>query len=202
MRTGVSANAAERIPCDSGWMVEVMPLGPPASHAVAGHQSGHAGRAWRRHSSPNFHHVLAAASQKHWPQAAAPATAGIQTVAQHVPLAVPRVAGHYQSVSAIPAQSNAALQQAINLENVPQSWRPALQFIMVQESTGKVGASSPVHSARGLYQLTAANYHFNPNGVHSFGNAVEEAQGGIRYIRQRYGTADNAAAFWQQHGWY
>ncbi len=62
---------------------------------------------------------------------------------------------------------------------------------------------SRVHSARGLYQLTAANYHFNPNGVHSFGNnAVEEAQGGIRHIRQRYGTADNAAAFWQQHGWY
>lgn len=123
-------------------------------------------------------------------------------MALHVPLAVPRVAGHYQSVSAIPAQSNAALQQAINLENVPQSWRPALQFIMVQESTGKVGASSPVHSARGLYQLTAANYHFNPNGVHSFGNAVEEAQGGIRYIQQRYGTADNAVAFWQQHRWY
>jgi SLT domain-containing protein len=120
----------------------------------------------------------------------------------HVPLAVPRVARHYQSVSAIPAQSNAALQQAINLENVPQSWRPALQFIMAQESTGKVGASSPVHSARGLYQLTAANYHFNPNGVRSFGNAVEEAQGGIRYIQQRYGTADNAVAFWQQHGWY
>ncbi len=146
--------------------------------------------------------MLAAASSKHWPQAAAPATAGIQTAALHVPLAVPRVAGHYQSVSAIPAQSNAALQQAMNLENVPQSWRPALQFIMVQESTGKVGASSPVHSARGLYQLTAANYHFNPNGVHSFGNAVEEAQGGIRYIQQRYGTADNAVAFWQQHGWY
>ncbi len=90
----------------------------------------------------------------------------------------------------------------MDIERVPQSWQPGLQFIMAQESTGKVGASSPVHSARGLYQLTAANYHFNPNGAQSFGNAVEEAQGGIRYIRQRYGTADNAAAFWQQHRWY
>ncbi len=36
----------------------------------------------------------------------------------------------------------------------------------------------------------------------SFGNAVEEAQGGIRYIQQRYGTADNAVAFWRQHHWY
>jgi SLT domain-containing protein len=54
----------------------------------------------------------------------------------------------------------------------------------------------------GLYQLTAANYHFNPHGAASFGNAVEEAQGGIRYIKQRYGTADNAATFWQSHHWY
>ena len=64
------------------------------------------------------------------------------------------------------------------------------------------GYENPVHSARGLYQLTAANYHYNPNGAASFGNAVEEAQGGIRYIRARYGTADKAVAFWKQHHWY
>jgi SLT domain-containing protein len=87
-------------------------------------------------------------------------------------------------------------------EGVPQSWRPELQFIMAHESGGQVGARNPVHSARGLFQLTAAHYHLNPNGARSFGNAVEEAQGGIRYIQQRYGTADNAVAFWRQHRWY
>jgi len=88
------------------------------------------------------------------------------------------------------------------LEGVPVSWQSGLRFIMAQESGGQVDAKSPIHSARGLYQLTAANYHFNPHGAASFGNAVEEAQGGIRYIRQRYGTADNAAAFWRSHHWY
>ena len=88
------------------------------------------------------------------------------------------------------------------LEGTPGSWQSALRFIMAQESGGQVDAKSPIHSARGLYQLTAANYHFNPRGAASFGNAVEEVQGGIRYIRQRYGTADNAAAFWQSHHWY
>jgi SLT domain-containing protein len=73
---------------------------------------------------------------------------------------------------------------------------------MAQESAGTVDARNPVHSARGLFQLTAANYHLNPNGARSFGNAVEEAQGGIRYIEQRYGSADNAVAFWRQHHWY
>jgi hypothetical protein len=183
-------------------MAEVMPLGPAASHAIAGHGSGRAGHVPGRHASPAFHHVLAAAiGRTHAPRAAA-ATTGVQTAALHIPLAVPQPARPYQSVSAIPAQSNAALQQAMDIEGVPQSWRPGLQFIMAQESTGTVGATNPVHSARGLYQLTAANYHFNPNGARSFGNAVEEAQGGIRYIQQRYGTADNAVAFWQQHRWY
>ena len=95
-----------------------------------------------------------------------------------------------------------ALNQAMTLEGVPASWQPALTYIMAQESGGHVGAHSPIHTARGLYQLTAANYHYNPRGAASFGNGVEEAQGGIRYIRARYGTAENAVAFWQQHHWY
>jgi SLT domain-containing protein len=73
---------------------------------------------------------------------------------------------------------------------------------MAQESSGQVNAHNPFHSARGLFQLTAANYHYNPHGAASFGNGVEEAQGGIRYIRARYGTIDNAVAFWNSHRWY
>lgn len=126
----------------------------------------------------------------------------VQSSAFKVPLSA---AGHTpdaKRVGSLPASTDAALGLAMNLEGVPQSWQPALRFIVAQESSGKVDARNPVHSARGLFQLTAANYHLNPNGARSFGNAVEEAQGGIRYIQQRYGTADNAVAFWQQHRWY
>ena len=106
------------------------------------------------------------------------------------------------TTSAAPGSSIDALGKAMALEGVPASWQPGLTYIMAHESGGKVDAQSPVHSARGLYQLTAANYHYNPRGTASFGNAVEEAQGGIRYIRARYGTADNAVAFWNLHHWY
>jgi len=106
------------------------------------------------------------------------------------------------STATLPTTATAALGKAMELEGAPASWQPSLAFIMGQESGGRVGVHSPIHSARGLYQLTAANYHYNPNGAASFGNAVEEAQGGIRYIRARYGTAENAAAFWRQHHWY
>jgi SLT domain-containing protein len=107
-----------------------------------------------------------------------------------------------KAIASIPESSEQALQQAMALENVPGSWRSGLQYIMARESGGRVDVRNPRHSARGLYQLTAANYHFNPRGKDSFGNAVEEAQGGIRYIKQRYGTIEKAVAFWQQNRWY
>ncbi len=129
------------------------------------------------------------------------ATGRFQGAVHHATARVPMTAPARPSATA-PAASIDALGKAMTLEGVPASWQPGLTFIMSQESGGKVDAQSPVHSARGLYQFTAANYHYNPQGTASFGNAVEEAQGGIRYIRARYGTADNAVAFWQQHHWY
>jgi hypothetical protein len=99
--------------------------------------------------------------------------------------------------------ADAALAHAIALENVPMSWYGDLRFIMEKESGGRVGIQNEGHSsARGLFQLLAENYSMNPSGAGSFGNGVEEAQGGIRYIKQRYGTADNAVAHWQQYHWY
>lgn len=107
-----------------------------------------------------------------------------------------------RSASAIPTTANDALNKAMARENVPASWKDSLSYIMTQESGGQVSVSNPSSSARGLFQLTQANYHLNPNGAASFGDAVEEAQGGIRYIRDRYGSADAAAQFWQDHHWY
>ncbi len=102
----------------------------------------------------------------------------------------------------VPGPARQALRAAMERENAPDSWIDSLTFIMAKESGGQVGARNPTHSARGLYQLTAANYALNPRGAASFGDPVEEAQGGIRYIRARYGTADAAAAFWRKKGWF
>jgi hypothetical protein len=184
-------------------MADVVRLGSAASHSGGSHYTGQAGHAGRRHVGPAFHHVLAASLAEGRASRATAATGtGVQTAALHVPLAVEHPGWAEKPVAIIPARADAALGQAMALEGVPQSWQSGLRFIMAQESGGQVNAKNPYHSARGLYQLTAANYHLNPNGTRSFGNAVEEAQGGIRYIQQRYGTADNAVAFWRQHHWY
>jgi hypothetical protein len=61
------------------------------------------------------------------------------------------------SAASIPGTSEAALRQAMTLKGVPASWEPGLRFIMARESGGQVDARNPVHSARGLFQLTRAN---------------------------------------------
>lgn len=149
----------------------------------------------RRYTGTSFHQVLAAAFD-------AKASAGAVRPPVHHAAARVHLPARPAAAAPTPTATSAVLAQAMAAENVPASWQPSLAFIMARESGGKVDAHSPVHSARGLYQLTAANYHYNPNGVASFGNAMEEAQGGIRYIRARYGSAEKAEAFWRTHHWY
>ncbi len=103
---------------------------------------------------------------------------------------------------AISPQVKQAVDEAIGAEGVPTAWRSSLLFIAGQESSGQVGVKNSTDSARGLFQLTRASWHLNPNGAASFGNATQEAQGGIRYIQARYTTAPNAEAFWRAHHWY
>ena len=164
-----------------------------ASAGTAGHRTHHHAHASQAPASFQQALLRAVGSKV--------ATGRFTSAIHHAAARVPAVAAAKPGNTA-PGASVTALSEAMAREGVPTSWQPGLTYIMAQESSGKVDAQSPVHSARGLYQLTAANYHYNPHGTASFGNAVEEAQGGIRYIRARYGTADNAVAFWQQHRWY
>ena len=99
-------------------------------------------------------------------------------------------------------EAQGSLAAAMMRENVPSSWRSDLEYIMQIESGGRVAARNPIHSARGLFQLTRANYHYNPRGAASFGNGIEEAQGGIRYIIDRYGTPEAAIVHLQKNRWY
>lgn len=168
------------------------PAAGPAAEAAA-HRTHHHAPA-KPHAA--FQEALLHASHAH-------GTIGAKTQGpvRHAVARVPAPAAS-KPAAVLPAASVDGLSQAMTLEGVPASWQSGLSFIMARESGGRVDAKSPIHSARGLYQLTAANYHYNPQGAASFGNAVEEARGGIRYIRARYGNADNAVAFWRQHRWY
>lgn len=164
----------------------------PATAEQATASTTAAMRRTRRRVPVSFKQALAGA-QAARPAAPKSASVAPQSATRAAAVARPRTS---------PEQAAAALSQAMTREGVPDSWRPGLEFIMHKESRGQIDARNPVHSARGLFQLTRVNYHLNPKGEASFGNGIEEAQGGIRYIKQRYGEVDKAVAHWHRKGWY
>jgi hypothetical protein len=107
-----------------------------------------------------------------------------------------------KSTESIPLPSRIALREAVDREGVSLSDFDDLLWIMAQESGGIVDARNGASTARGLFQLLQAQYELNPRGANSFGDAVEECQGGIRYIYGRYHSARHARAFWRSHHWY
>jgi hypothetical protein len=102
----------------------------------------------------------------------------------------------------IPISVQNALREATRLEGTPSAEYDDLLWLIAQESSGVIGVRNKSSSARGLFQLLRGQYGLNPNGEKSFGNAVEECQGGIRYVIGRYRSASAAETFWQQHHWY
>ena len=107
-----------------------------------------------------------------------------------------------KSTGVVPVSVQSALRTAIGLEAVSAADFDDLLWIMAQESAGIVNARNGASTARGLYQLPQAQYVLNPHGLQSFGNAIEECQGGIRYIYGRYHSAKAARHFWTKHHWY
>lgn len=102
----------------------------------------------------------------------------------------------------VPIHVQFALREAMRLESVSLTQYDAFLWIIAQESSGVVGVRNHHSTARGLFQLLRAQYELNPNGEKSFGDPVEECQGGIRYVIGRYHSANAAKIFWQLHHWY
>ena len=102
----------------------------------------------------------------------------------------------------VPLHVQNALREALRIEGAPMFQFDDFLWIMAQESAGIVNARNPASTARGLFQLLRAQYELNPRGENSFGDAVEECQGGIHYVLGRYHSAAAAKAFWQKHHWY
>jgi hypothetical protein len=103
--------------------------------------------------------------------------------------------------TAVPTTSQNALREAMAIEGVPLTQFKDLLWLMAQESGGMVDLRNGRLPARGMFQLLRPQYELNPNGESSFGNAVEECQGGIRYLLGRYHTAASARLVWEAKRW-
>lgn len=85
-------------------------------------------------------------------------------------------------------------------QKVGAEWKEPLAWIIQKESSGNPKAQNPKSTAYGLMQLLDGTW--KGTGITKTSDPAKQVEAGIRYIKQRYGTPQNAVAFWQKNGWY
>jgi hypothetical protein len=100
------------------------------------------------------------------------------------------------------AYNNASswISQALQKTGADSSWLSPMMEIAARESGYNPGAQNHTSTAYGLFQFL--NGTWNGTGVSKTSDPVAQSVAAVNYIKQRYGTAQNALAFWQRNGWY
>lgn len=79
---------------------------------------------------------------------------------------------------------------------------PAMRWLIGKESGGRTSAKNPKSTAFGVGQLLLANRQKYLGNDYNTTDYAKQLDAMRRYIGDRYGTAEKAMAFHQQHGWY
>jgi septal ring factor EnvC (AmiA/AmiB activator) len=78
----------------------------------------------------------------------------------------------------------------------------AEQWIIMRESGGDPTADNPTSTAFGLGQLLLGNRILYLGQDYATTDCGKQLSAFRAYVRDRYGTAERAQAFWQANGWY
>jgi septal ring factor EnvC (AmiA/AmiB activator) len=79
---------------------------------------------------------------------------------------------------------------------------PAERWIILRESSGDPTADNPTSTAFGLGQLLLGNRVLYLGQSYATTDCGRQLWAFRSYVRDRYGTAAQAKAFWQANGWY
>jgi septal ring factor EnvC (AmiA/AmiB activator) len=79
---------------------------------------------------------------------------------------------------------------------------PAERWIIMRESSGDPTADNPASTAFGLGQLLLGNRILYLGEDYATTDCGRQLWAFRAYVRDRYGTAERAKAFWQANGWY
>lgn len=79
---------------------------------------------------------------------------------------------------------------------------PAERYIIQHESGGSTTAKNPHSTAFGLGQLLISNRRHYLGGNANTTDPGLQLQAFRGYVRDRYGNANRAEAFWKSHHWY
>jgi septal ring factor EnvC (AmiA/AmiB activator) len=107
------------------------------------------------------------------------------------------------STSAPPAPSDPAPPVPLRNGRCDLSGTSAAErWIIMHESGGDPTADNPSSTAFGLGQLLLGNRILYLGKDYATTDCGKQLAAFRTYVRERYGTAEAAQAFWQAHGWY
>jgi septal ring factor EnvC (AmiA/AmiB activator) len=110
----------------------------------------------------------------------------------------------------VAAQRASGTQQPAPVPSVPvrgglcdlSSTSAAERWIIMHESGGDPTADNPSSTAFGLGQLLLGNRILYLGQDYATTDCAKQLQAFRAYVRDRYGTAEAAQAFWEANGWY
>jgi hypothetical protein len=92
---------------------------------------------------------------------------------------------------------------AANKRGLSKADNAALSWIVQHESSYNPNAKNPKSSAYGYGQfLTATQKAYEKKMGLDYSNPVDQLLMTEQYMKDRYGSAANAVAFWKKHNWY
>jgi hypothetical protein len=101
-----------------------------------------------------------------------------------------------------PASFKTNMNTAIS-RGVPSDWAPLLSEIVRRESSYNPSAKNPTSTAYGYGQFLASTrkQYENKTGL-SYNDPVNQLIMMYQYVKDRYGTPQNALNFWNKNHWY
>jgi hypothetical protein len=101
-----------------------------------------------------------------------------------------------------PSKFQTHMQTAIK-RGVPADWAPLLSEIVKRESSYNPYAKNPNSSAYGYGQfLTSTRNNYEKKTGLDYNDPVNQLIMMYQYVKDRYGTPQNALAFWNKNHWY
>lgn len=100
------------------------------------------------------------------------------------------------------ATAKSAVSSAISTVGVPSNWLEPLLELVARESSFNSNAKNPKSTAAGLFQfLNATRKDYGGSSV-DWSDPTQQSIAGIKYIKKRYGTPENALKHWDKNKWY
>ncbi|WP_052770004.1 transglycosylase SLT domain-containing protein [Paenibacillus sp. IHB B 3415] len=92
--------------------------------------------------------------------------------------------------------------KAIQAGGYTSDWLKPVLELVARESSFNPNAKNPKSTAAGLFQfLDGTRKNYGGSSV-DWSDPYQQAIAGLKYIKDRYGTPEDALKFWDENNWY